>query len=395
MLTRLLLVAGLGAAQVQKSLADSSACSATTTVRPSGTATPVTVTVTETVTAVASTASALVKPKVFIINHFALEEAAWTEPLKLTKLIAAPGFSPLFPDAKCNAAGAICQLTTGEGEINAASTISALIQSGKFDLSTTYFLVAGIAGINPACGTLGSVALQHYAVQVDLAYEIDPRELTSNYSSGYIPLGAQTPLQYPGFLYGTEVFEVNAALRDKVLSIASNVTLNDSSIAAEYRTKYTQFPASQPPKVFAGDGITSDVFWHGELLGKAFSQFAYILTNGSSTYCVTAQEDNAVLEAMLRGAMAKQVDFSRIILMRAASNFDRPPPGVTAAQQLFYTNQGGFAPSVQNLYLAGRPIIDEIVGNWDDVYDGGIEPLNYIGDIYGSIKGQKYRPDIG
>lgn len=256
-------------------------------------------------------------------------------------------------------------------------------------------MVAGIAGINPACGTIGSVALQHYAVQVDLSYEIDPRELASNYSFGYMPLGAKSSIEYPGFLYGTEVFEVSVALRDRLLPVASKATLSDSIIAAEYRKKFTEFPASQPPKVFAGDGVTSDVFWHGELLGKAFAQYAYIMTNGSSRYCMTAQEDNAILESMLRGAVSKQVDFSRIILMRTASNFDRPPPGMTASQQLLYIDQGGFAPSIKNLYLAGRPIVDEIVDNWDETYASGIDPINYIGDIYGSIKGQKYLPDIG
>ena len=85
--------------------------------------------------------------------------------------ITVPGFSPLFPDAHCTSSGEVCQLTTGEGEINAASTISALIYSNLFSLNQTYFLVAGIAGINPHLGTTGSVTFAHYAVQFDLQYE--------------------------------------------------------------------------------------------------------------------------------------------------------------------------------------------------------------------------------
>ena len=45
-----------------------------------------------------------------------------------------------------------------------------------FDLTKTYFLIAGIAGINSKFGTLGSVALARYAVQVDLQYEFDARD---------------------------------------------------------------------------------------------------------------------------------------------------------------------------------------------------------------------------
>lgn len=40
-------------------------------------------------------------------------------------------------------------------EINAAATIGALAYSSHFDLKKTYFLIAGIAGINPKIGTIG------------------------------------------------------------------------------------------------------------------------------------------------------------------------------------------------------------------------------------------------
>jgi purine nucleoside permease len=103
-------------------------------------------------------------------------------------------------------------------EINAATSAQALWQSDYFDLSESYFLIAGIAGINPNQGSLGDVTLQRFAVQVNLQYEIDIRELGENYSTPYIPYGAKlpAPLQYPGNYYGTEVFELNVALRDKV-----------------------------------------------------------------------------------------------------------------------------------------------------------------------------------
>jgi purine nucleoside permease len=77
-----------------------------------------------------------------------------------------------------------CQLTTGESEINAAVTISSLIASNKFDLRDTYFLIAGIAGINPKHGMLGDVAFCKYAIQVALRYEFDAREIPSNFPTG-------------------------------------------------------------------------------------------------------------------------------------------------------------------------------------------------------------------
>ena len=90
--------------------------------------------------------------------------------------ITVPGFPPLFPHAHCTKDGQICELVTGEAEINAAATISALVHSSIFDLKDTYFLIAGIAGGSPKHATTGSVTLARFAVQVALQYEIDARE---------------------------------------------------------------------------------------------------------------------------------------------------------------------------------------------------------------------------
>lgn len=109
------------------------------------------------------------------------------------------------------------------------------------------------------------------------------------------------------------------------------------------------------------------------------------------TYCATAQEDNATLEAMMRATLAKRMDFARIVLLRSASDFDRPPPGEEPLFNLVYANQGSFEISLENIYIAGSPFIKDIVKNWHE-YEHGIAPSNYIGDIFGSLGG---KPDFG
>lgn len=101
-------------------------------------------------------------------------------------------------------------------EINAATTITALWLSDKFELTSTYFFITGVAGVNPNVATIGGVAFARYAVQVGLQYEVDPRELPANFSSGYFPLGTSASDDYPVNIYGTEVFELNDALRKEV-----------------------------------------------------------------------------------------------------------------------------------------------------------------------------------
>lgn len=44
--------------------------------------------------------------------------------------------------------------------------------------------IAGIAGINPHQGTLGSVAVSRFAIQVALQQELDAREKPENWTTG-------------------------------------------------------------------------------------------------------------------------------------------------------------------------------------------------------------------
>ncbi|KAL9078860.1 MAG: hypothetical protein Q9157_002230 [Trypethelium eluteriae] len=280
-------------------------------------------------------------------------------------------------------------------EINAAATITSLIQSNCFDLTSTYFLIAGIAGVNPEVATLSSVTFARYAVQVALEYQFDAREIPSNWSTGYLGQGAYAPGQYPTFIYGTEVLEVNAALRSLAAGFAKTALLNDTSDAAAYRALYTS-PAytagSSPPSVVECDVATSDVYFSGALLGEAFGNFTKLMTNGSGVYCTTGQEDNATLEALLRGAVSGLVDFSRIIVMRTASDFDRPYPGSSPQYNLFYAADYGYEPALQNVYLAGVKVVEGIINGWERTFKKGVNATNYIGDIFGTLGGT---PDFG
>ncbi|RMD39972.1 hypothetical protein DV735_g5152, partial [Chaetothyriales sp. CBS 134920] len=341
----------------------------------------------------------VITPKVFIFAMFSWEEGAWQgipEFDLYVHNITVPGLSPLYPDVHCRADYEVCLLTLGEGEINAASTVSALTLSDKFDLRKTYFLIGGIAGINPEVATLASVTFARYAVQVALQYEFDSRELPDNFTTGYIPQGSNAPDQYPGDIYGTEVFEVSRELRDIALSLASSAELNDTTTAQAYRALYAPVPAyaagAAPPSVVACDVATSDVYFSGDILSQAFDNTTRLWTNGTGVYCTTAQEDNASLEALVRSTAQGRTDFARIIILRTASDFDRPPPGISPLQNLRYVDQGAFAPAVENIYRAGIKVVQGILDDWETTFEAGVTPTNYIGDIYNTLGGN---PDYG
>lgn len=197
-------------------------------------------------------------------------------------------------------------------------------------------------------------------------------------------------------IYGTEVFEVNEALRDIAISFASTASLNDTEASQAYRALYDESPgykaASEPPSVLACDVTTSDVWFTGTRLSEAFENTTSLLTNGSGVYCTTAQEDNGTLEAILRAANSNLTDISRAIVMRTASDFDRPPPGISEIQNLFYTDQGGFPPALKNIYLAGVKVVTGILDGWSSTFEEGIPAPNYVGDILATLGGA---PDFG
>ncbi|KAK3674021.1 hypothetical protein LTR78_006224 [Recurvomyces mirabilis] len=341
----------------------------------------------------------VVKPKMFIISMFEPEGDAWygiSDFDVLAMNITVPGFSPEYPDAHCTADGDVCQLTTGESEINAATTIASLVRYPRFDLTSTYFMVAGIAGVNPEVATICGVTFARYAVQVALQYEFSQFEIPTNFTSGYIPLGSHSADEYPTSIYGTEVFELNQNLQKVAANFARKATLNDSDDAITYRANYASTPAytagAQPPSVIECDVATSDVYYSGSILGTAFGNYTTLVTNGTGVYCTTAQEDNATLEALLRAAVNRLVDFSRIIVMRTASDFDRPWTGEAATTNLWWAEQGAFEPSIANIYLAGVEVVNGILDGWNGTYAAGVNATNYIGDIFGTLGGD---PDFG
>lgn len=315
----------------------------------------------------------------------------------LARNITVPGLSPLFPDVHCTADASVCQLIAGEGEINAASSAAALVWSPQFDLRKTYFLIAGVAAVDPLVTTIGSVTFARFAVQVDLEYAFDQRDIPNNFTTGWIPQGSVVPGQYPTEIYGTEVFELNQRLRDTAIEIVkkSNVKLNDTRGAAQYRALYNGdrafAAAAKPPSVVACDSITSNNYYSGTRLNEAFRNYTRLITNGTALYCTSQQEDNAILEVLMRGNKAKKTDLSRVIILRTVSDFIPPPPTISSTNNLFY-GQDGYVPALENLHIAGIPVIQTIVKEWDHTFSKGIAPTNYVGDILGSLGG---KPDFG
>jgi purine nucleoside permease len=205
--------------------------------------------------------------KVMVITLFGPEAAPWLQKLKITRKVTVPGLSPDYPQVQCTDAG-LCVMTTGMGHANAAASTMALALSPQFDLSKTYFVVTGIAGIAPDQGTLGSAAWARYLVDFGLQQEFDARDAPLNWAGGYVGIGAPDPATQPKLDYRTEVFQLDEALLQRALALSRGAALEDDATAAAYRKLYPQAAAQAAPSVLQCDTLAGDTWWHGDRLAQ-------------------------------------------------------------------------------------------------------------------------------
>ena len=309
-----------------------------------------------------------IAPKVLVITMFGGEAKPWLEGRKLDTKVKVPGLSKEYPEVACDAAG-LCVMTTAMGYANAASSVSALVYSGLFDLKQSYILIAGIAGVDPSDGTLGSTHWARFAVDAGLRHEIDPRQIPVDWPDGVVALGAKKPGEKPKWGSGTEVYKLNEKLADKALALTSKVELADSDEAKAYRAVYKTAPGNAAPTVSICDTLSTDTYWHGTKTAESMGKWVSLLTDGAGNYCTTQMEDNASLTALQRGADAGLLQFDRIALLRTASNFDREPEGKTAVESLS-ANSGGFGPATANAYRVGSKFADTVITDWAEWQKG-------------------------
>jgi purine nucleoside permease len=241
-------------------------------------------------------------------------------------------------------------MVTGMGHANAAASMMAVLYSGAFDLRRTYMIIAGIAGMDPERGTIGSVAWARYLVDGGIAHEIDAREMPHGWQAGYFGVLTDGPGQVPRFDYRTEAFRLDEALLQKALSLSKSVALEDSEDLRAYRRHYPGAPANQAPTVIQCDTLSSDTWWAGDRL----------------------EEDNATLNALVRGSQSGLADLKRIAVLRSGSDFDRPYPqqGALESLQAQRALPDAVRVSAANLVHAGMPLVEAIVQHWDSWQHG-------------------------
>jgi purine nucleoside permease len=285
----------------------------------------------------------------------------WVEREKLDKILLFPaGHRPL----RLSNDGSVLGVVTGAGVTNATATIMALGLDPRFDLSKSYWIVAGIAGVDPNDASLGSAAWATHVLDGDLARELDSREAPSNWPYALVPMGAKRPNERPTRQTDTVVYQLNPDLVEWAYQLTKDLKLMDTPEAAAYRARYKGFPkAVVPPFVLKGDSLGSSTYWHGKVLNQWANDWVKLWTNGQGNYVMTNMEDNGTVTALSRLSKTGRADLRRVLVLRTGSNYDMQAPGQTAAESAFAAYAGGL-PSLEAAHKVGSTVLHELLKNW-------------------------------
>jgi purine nucleoside permease len=331
--------------------------------------------------ALAQTPAKPIEIKVVVVNMFEVgadtgdvpgEYQYWVEREHLATVLP---FPEGYHDLRLNKNNGVLGVLTGVGTARAAATIMALGQDPRFDLTHAYFVVVGIAGIDPEVGSLGSAVWADYIVDGDLAHEIDAREIPKDWRTGYVPLGKSTPYEQPRqarFSDDGVMYHLNPALVEWAFQLTKDTRLEDTEAIRERRQHFEGAAAKRPPFVLRGGDLSASTFWHGKLLNQWARDWVKYQTDGKGTYAVCGMEDTGILQSLTWLARAGKVDINRVLVLRTASNYDQQRTGATAAESLSETKvrqYSAYMPSLEAAYRVGHIVVDELVTKWSDTRD--------------------------
>jgi purine nucleoside permease len=264
----------------------------------------------------------------------------------------------------------VMAILVGGGIPNATASIMALGTDDRFDLTNTYWLVAGIAGGDPADVSLGSAVWAKHVVDGDLKYQIDGREIPESWPYGIVPLGVNQPTTNPDDLdgswaYDTIAFSLNEELVNWAYSLTKDTELGDAPGITAYRQHYTTHPAAQrPPFVTVGDTMSSSTYWHGELMNRWANDWIQLYRGKSANFMTSNMEDSGTLTALHRLDRDGLVDKERILVLRTVSNFTMPPEGQTAHWSKSQPFPDNGRPSFESAFIAGNVVVQALLDNW-------------------------------
>jgi purine nucleoside permease len=283
----------------------------------------------------------------------------WVEREHLDEVVPFPGGVRAL---RMNKTHDVLGIVTGMTLANAGPSMMALGLDPRFDLSHAYFLVAGIAGVDPRVASIGSAAWASFVVG-DISRQIDSREAPADWPYGIFVIGAHAPDVLPAKTMTSNLYELNGELAHWAFLKTQAVKIPDNEAMRKDRSGWSAYPeAAAMPFVLEGDSFASDTYWHGRVMTQYAEDWVKLWTGGRGHFAMTNMEDSAIAEAMRRLDGMHRADYRRLMVLRVASNYSMPKPGMTALESV--SSPYIASTAFEATWLVGSTVVHELTGNW-------------------------------
>ncbi len=296
------------------------------------------------------------------------EAERWVPSYELSRQVTVPGMSqPVL----CNGAG-VCLAIVGEGPVASAAATMALGLYSGLDLTQSYFLIAGIAGAPPYMSTLGSVSWVDWIVDADAVATIDPADLPHDWP--YMRYRKFCPTPWCEESWGIGAVHLDPDLVKRAVELSAGVSLLDSERARQFSSRYTaDLAAAHPPSVLSCSSLAGATYLHGQHMSNWARWWVDRWTSGSGRYCMTDEEDFAIVTTLERLSATGRLDRRRVLVLRGASNFDQPLPGQSAVDSLhsmIRAQNDGYRLAIDNVWRVGTTFVQDVIKRWPDWREG-------------------------
>ena len=314
--------------------------------------------------------------KIVVVTMFEIGEASGDVPGELQYWVERLGLARRLPfalgerDLYLNDDG-VMAVMIGAGVTTATASVLVLGLDTRFDLSKAYWLVAGVAGGDPADISLGSAAWARHVVDGDLMYQIDGREIPAHWPYGMYPLGSKEPTDNSADVRNkrlnyTIAFDLNEELVNWAFSVSRHTDLGDAPGIAEYREMFEGFPQAQrAPFVTIGDTLSASTYWHGEHMNRWANDWVALYAGADANFVTSNMEDSGTLTALGRLSRGNHIDLNRVLVLRTVSNYTTPPPGRAPSWSRAQPYPDRGVPALEAAFRVGNSVVQTLLADWD------------------------------
>lgn len=311
-------------------------------------------------------------PRVMIVATFEVgadrgdkpgEFQYWAEREHLTNAVPVPGLAhPVLHNG--HGVWGMVSGTTVRSGLN----LLTLGLDPRFDFRRTYWLINGIAGVDPEDASVASAAWARHVIDGDIAYEIDSREAPADWPYGVVPIGGKRPNEKPSgadWAPKPMVWTLNPALVNWAFQLTRTVEIPQNEPMKKVRATFTRFPnAQKPPFVLLGDSFASCRYWHGAALNRWANDWSRLHGGPTANYVMTNMEDHGLVAALTRLQELGRADFQRVLVLRTGSNYSMPA-GERGVAESMTAEYEGMVPALEAAYRVGSPVVHTLVRDWD------------------------------